>query len=229
MFFHLSLYVFRLEWKIYFISRLNDLYDKIEDDALHEIFFVFLGIRFKTQSNNHVIENCKKYNLSKLLMSEFDLREWASIIDRKGWIKVQMEAFFSIFVSRVSETTCEFLVFVEILNYKFSKTYFIWKKFKIQKKSWELKNSVTNSLQNRAIKKVIWEISIIVTLNLTFNFNPLKTDFSLKKFQNQKKSYEWKKLTENSLQNRCIKKYYTWSWDIDGHSLKGLISSNFSI
>jgi hypothetical protein len=91
---------------------------------------------------------------------------------------------------------------------------------KIQKKSWELKNSVTNSLQNRAIKKVIWEISSIVTRNLTFNFNPRKTDFSLKKSQNQKKSYKWKNLTESSLQNRCIKKYYTWSWDIDAHSLK---------
>ena len=64
---------------------------------------------------------------------------------------------------------------------------------------------MTNSLQNRAIKKVIWEISIIVTLNLPFNFNPGKTDFSWKKFQNQIKSYKWKNLAENSLQKRCIK------------------------
>jgi hypothetical protein len=40
--------------------------------------------------------------------------------------------------------------------------------------------------KNKAIKKVIWEIPIIVTLNLTFHFNPRKTDFSLKKSQNQK-------------------------------------------
>ena len=66
----------------------------------------------------------------------------------------------------------------------------------------------------------MWEIPIIVTLNLTFNFNPRKTDFSLKKCQNQKKTYKWKNLAENSLQNRCIKKYNTWSWDIDTHSLK---------
>ena len=76
---------------------------------------------------------------------------------------------------------------------------------------------MTNSLQNRAIKKVIWEISIIVT----FNVNPRKTDFSLKKSQNQKKYYKVKKLCGKfSTKYRCIKKYYTWSWDIDGHSLK---------
>ena len=26
-------------------------------------------------------------------------------------------------------------------------------------------------------------------------------------------------MVENSLQNRCIKKYYIWSWDVDAHSL----------
>jgi hypothetical protein len=45
---------------------------------------------------------------------------------------------------------------------------------------------VTNSLQNRAIKKFILEILVIVILNLTFNFNPRKTDFCWKKSKNEK-------------------------------------------
>ena len=32
-------------------------------------------------------------------------------------------------------------------------------------------------------------------------------------------------MPENYLQKRCIKKYFTWSWDIDDHSLKGVVST----
>jgi hypothetical protein len=62
-------------------------------------------------------------------------------------------SLYSIFVLRVLETTCEFLVFVEILTINFLKPTLFEKNFK--KKVWELKNLVTNSLHNKAIKKVI--------------------------------------------------------------------------
>jgi hypothetical protein len=52
---------------------------------------------------------------------------------------------------------------------------------------------VTNSLKNRAIKKVYLEIPIIVTLNLTFNFTPEKTTF-LSKPKNNFSEKTWQKI-----------------------------------
>jgi hypothetical protein len=101
-------------------------------------------------------------------------------IHSKAWIKVWTEALFRFFFQNLRN---DLWIFCLCWNseLKIFKTYLIWETFKIQKKSWEFKNSATNSLQNRAIKKVIREMSIIATLNLTFNFSPRKTNFSLKK------------------------------------------------
>jgi hypothetical protein len=45
----------------------------------------------------------------------------------KPGLRSEQKPFFDLF-SKVSGTTCEFLVFAQILNYKFSKTYFFLKK-----------------------------------------------------------------------------------------------------
>ena len=57
-------------------------------------------------------------------------------------------------------------------------------------------------------------------LILPFISAPKKPNFFLKKSHNKKKYYKLKNLAENSLQHRCIKKYYTWIWDIVDHSLQ---------